>query len=263
VGHYALATGLTRHINAVLSPAPRVIFPAATEMHVKGDERGLERLYHDGTRMTMLVMLTVVLIAGFWANDFYRIWIGSKYLTGAPFHSVAVLFQILLLSVATSYSASIANQILVSAGRVRTVALALVCGSFLNLSISLLLIRSYGLVGVAIATVSASIIIDLVVMHVLVQRTLNLSLDTFLRRACARPLAAGLMQAALLGGVRTVMGRPENWAALFAQGAIAGLISALVVLAIGVTPEERRRFVFRPVRRVWRGTTEPVEATFS
>ena len=263
VGHYALATGLTRHINAVLSPAPRVVFPAATEMHVKGDERGLERLYYDGTRMTLLVMTTVVLVAAFWASDFYRIWIGNKYLTGVPFHSVAVLFQILLLSVATSYSASIANQILVSAGRVRVVALALVCGSFLNLGISLLLIRSYGLAGVAIATVSASLIIDLIVMHVLVQRTLNLRLDAFLRRACGRPFAAAALQATMLAAVRVLLGRPDNWPALLAQGVVAGVISAAVVLAIGVTPEERQRFVFRPVRRVWRGTAKPAEASLS
>ena len=45
VGHYALATGLTRQINSVLVPVGQVIYPAATELHAQGDKSRLERLY--------------------------------------------------------------------------------------------------------------------------------------------------------------------------------------------------------------------------
>src|SRR5207247_10385008 len=78
VGFYALATGLTRQINSVLNPIPQVIYPAATELHVRDDRRALEQLYHDGSRLMLLVMIPVVLIAAFWAPDFYRLWLGSK-----------------------------------------------------------------------------------------------------------------------------------------------------------------------------------------
>ena len=44
----------------------------------------------------------------------------------AALQSVAVLFQVLLIGMVTSYSSTIANQILVGAGRVPTVAIALV-----------------------------------------------------------------------------------------------------------------------------------------
>ena len=120
VGHYALATGLTRQINSVLSPVPQVFYPAATELHVRGDQRGLERLYHDGSRLMLLVMISVVLPAAFWAEDFYRLWIGEKYLSGVPFQSVAVLFQILLISVVSDYSSGIAGQIPVVVWRWRS-----------------------------------------------------------------------------------------------------------------------------------------------
>jgi O-antigen/teichoic acid export membrane protein len=259
VGHYALATGLTRQLNSVLSPVPQVLYPAATELHVRGDHSGLERLYHDGSRLMLLVLTTVALPAFFWAGDFYRLWIGDRYLGGGMFTSVAVLFQILVISVFTSYSSSIANQILIGAGRVRTVATALICGSFLNLTISLLAIRHYGLAAVAAATTGASVVIDLVAMPLLLQGILGLSAAKFVRHACARPVAVGLLQALLIMLVR-LSGRPEHWAQLIAQGMVAGVGMVAIVFAVGLAPEERRRFFLDPLRRVWSSRGGPAEA---
>ena len=97
VGYYALATGLSRQINSVLSPVPQVVYPAAADLHVRGDRANLERLYHDGSRLTMLVMIPLVLVAA-WASNFYRLWLGQKHLSEVSFHSLAFLFQILLIS---------------------------------------------------------------------------------------------------------------------------------------------------------------------
>ena len=78
-------------------------------------------------------------MAAFWAEDFYRLWIGEKYLSGTQFHSVAFLFKILLISTVTSFFTNVGAQILTGAGRVRVIALALICGSVLNLTGSLLI----------------------------------------------------------------------------------------------------------------------------
>lgn len=164
VGHYALATGLSRQLNSVLSPVPQVVYPAATEMHAQDNLSGLETLYHKASRLMMLIMIPTVLMAAFWSNDFYRLWIGEKYLSGAPFQSVALIFQILLLSTVTMFSSGIAQQIICGTGRIRANATLLIIGSVINLTFSLILIRPYGLAGIAIATVIASVVIDLIAM---------------------------------------------------------------------------------------------------
>jgi O-antigen/teichoic acid export membrane protein len=250
VGHYALATGLTRQINSVLAPVPQVVYPAATELHVRGDRKGLERLYHDGSRLMLLVLSSVVLAAAFWAADFYRLWIGERYLTGTPFQSVALVFRILLISVFTDFSSSIAGQVLVGAGRVRTLAVALICGSVLNLTISLALIPHFGLAGVAAATVVASIVIDFIAIPILLQRAVGLSAIDFLRHACPRPAAVAALQVLLFTVIR-LAGRPDHWYQLVAQGTVAGLGSAIILLAVGITATERQRFVWHPTRRLW------------
>jgi O-antigen/teichoic acid export membrane protein len=248
VGQYSLATGLIQQISALLSPIGQVMYPAATAMHAQSDYDGLKRLYHDGTRLLMLVMLSVVLIGGFWAKDFYRLWIGEQYLSGQPYHSVALLLQVLLLSTITSYTANIGIQILIGAGRVRIMAIALICGSALSLAMSVGLVQVCGLLGIAIAVVISSTIIDLIVVPVMVQRVLGLSATEWMRKACVRPILVCVVDIALLSVIRLAPS-PENWAHLILQGALAGTACAGTALAIGVTREERRRFLVWPFRR--------------
>ena len=255
VGHYALATGLTRHLNAILGPLPAVLYPAATELHMQGDRGRLERLYHDGSRMTMLVMVPLVLVAGFWAADFYRLWVGDRYVSHGQFESVAVLFRVLLICTVTSYACSTAQQILIGAGRVRIVAISLISASAVNLTLSALLIREFGLIGVAIATVAASAAIDMIALPLLLQRCVGLSLGQFARRACVRPLIAGALQFLVIVGVRSIA--PANtWPRLVAQCGIAALVCAVFLVIAGLDASERQRLIVAPLRR-WRARLFP------
>jgi O-antigen/teichoic acid export membrane protein len=251
VGHYALAMGLSRQVNSVLSPVGQVVYPAAAELHVQGNQSGLERLYHDGSRLMMLAMIPIVLVAAFWAEDFYRLWIGEKYLSGAPFHSVALVFRILLISTVTNYSFNIASQILMGSGRVRVLAVALIFGSVLNVAFSVLLIGPYGLVGVATAVAIASVAVDLIAMPLMAQRVLGLSVTDLIRSACMRPLAAGALQSILMLCIRFT-GQPKDWTHLILQGAVAGTGSAALALFVGITARERQRFIVQPLQSLWK-----------
>lgn len=249
VGHYALSTSLVRYIVSILNPVSGALYPAAIEYQVRGDRPAMERLYHDGSRLMLLAMACVVVPSAFFATDFYRLWIGVKYVSGVPYPSVALIFRILLISVVTNYSSAIAFQILLGAGRVKTLALALICGSVLNLGTSLILIRSYGLVGVALAVVGASVAIDLIAVPLLVQRYVGLSAFGMIRRAWPRPLAVAALQAAGFFVVRQ-LGAPQNWNQLVRQGAEGGILALIIVVAIGMRRAERQRFLVRPLQRV-------------
>jgi O-antigen/teichoic acid export membrane protein len=251
VGHYSLVTGLATQINAVLNPVAQVLYPAAAGMHARGEHAELERLYHDGSRLMMLVMSTVVLIAGFYADDFYRLWIGESFLSGTPFQSVAFLLRLLLISVVANYVSAIGSQILTGAGHVRAVALALICGSALSLGVGVALMQPFGLAGLAIGTVTASIVIDLVVMPLLLKRFMGFSLWLFVRYACLRPAAVGVLQAAGLYAIR-LGSHPQTWLALIIEGVMAGILCVAIILAIGVTRAERERFFFAPLTQTWR-----------
>jgi len=259
VGHYALAVGLILQIIGVLSPIGQVIYPAATTLHARGSSDTLRRLYHDGARLTMLVMVCVVLIAAVWAEDFYRLWLGERYIRESPYPSLALLLQLLLLSVVTNYTSNVASQLLMGAGHIRPFSLLLLIGSALNLSLSVLLIGPYGLIGIAIATVVASIVVDLIAIPVLLQRKLGLSVAEFARSACSRPLAVGCLLAVVLTGISR-MGQATGWAELIVQGMCAAVAAALLVVGIGMRRAERERFITRPLGRLIRRTRVSLHA---
>lgn len=288
VGHFALATGLSRQVNSLMGPISQVMYPAAAELHAQGDHARLERLYHEGSRLMMLVMVPVVLIAELWATDFYRLWIGAGFLDGQPYPSVALLFRILLVGTVTTYTTNIAAQVLMGAGRVRTVASVLITGSIITVGLALGLVGPYGLIGMAIAIVAASVIGDLLIVPILAHGIMGLSVGRFLRRACIRPIMAGIVQLILLalirlGGQREAVDswvvewignggfasadwparlagmleltlRPSalNWVDLVIQGLSAGATSLAVLMLIGLTRAERARFIGRPLQRMFR-----------
>lgn len=251
VGHYALAVGLIQQIVGVLAPIGQVIYPAATSLHARAGN--LRRLYHDGARLMMLVMICVVLIAAVWAEDFYRLWLGERFIRESPYPSLALLLQLLLLSVVTNYTSNVAAQLLMGAGHVRPFSLLLLIGSALNLGLCLLLVGPYGLVGIAIATVVASVVIDLIAVPVLLQMKLGLSVADFARSACGRPLAVGCLLAIVLTGISS-LGRATGWTELIVQGACAVLAAALLVIGIGIRGTERERFITKPLSRLLRRT---------
>ena len=248
VGQYALAMGMMQQISSFLKPVGHVLYPAAAALHARNDRDGLKRLYHGGSRLMMLMMIPAVLIPGFFANDFYRLWIGEEYLSGVPYHSVSLLLQVLLLSTVTSYTTNMGVQILIGSGRIKPVAIALICGSLLSLSIGVVLVQLYALLGIAIAVVIASTIIDLIVVPLMVQRVLNLSVVEWVREACVRPILVCVVDVVLLGALRAT-GYSENWWQLSIVGIVALGVCACTALTIGVTSEERQRiFVWWPAR---------------
>jgi O-antigen/teichoic acid export membrane protein len=199
----------------------------------------------------MLVMICVVLIAAFWADDFYRVWLGERYIRETPYSSLALLLQLLLLSVVTNYTANTASQLLIGAGHIRPLALLLLVGSFLNLGLSVLLIGPFGLIGVAMATVVASLLIDLIAIPLLLQLKLRLSVVEFSRNACSRPIVVGCLLALALTGISRV-GQATGWIELIVQGMCAALAAALLVIGFGLRGAERARFITTPLSRLTR-----------
>lgn len=249
VGHYALATGLTRQIGEVLKPVGQVMYPAAVEMHIRKERAELIALYRIGTRFMMLGTVCMVIVAAFWAEDFYRLWIGDKYLSGESFHSVALLLQILLISIAAAYGSNIAGQILIAVGHVRMLAILHICGAALSLIISLLLIRVYGLVGVAVAAAIVAIFVEWIGVLLGLRRVLDIPIYSFVS-ACVRPIVVGLLLALLLGGIRGWMEPVGDWFDLILHGVLAGLASLALTVLFGITSDERRRFVVNPLGRL-------------
>jgi O-antigen/teichoic acid export membrane protein len=249
VAYYGLAVGLSVQVRGVLGNVVVVFYPAATDLHFRGEKTSLERLYCDGTRLMLLVLIPIVLIASFWAEDFYRLWVGEKYLSGNRFPSVALLLKIILIGTAAMYASGISGQILLGIQRVRLVALCVTLEAILILSLSLISIRSYGLIGVAVSGVIGSFIVRLFVIPFALQRAVGLRVKQVLKKGFLRPVVVSFLLLPLFMLIK-LTGQPRDWLHLILHGLFAGVGAVVTILMVGVTAEERLQFLFEPVQRI-------------
>jgi hypothetical protein len=112
------------------------------------------------------------------------------------------------------------------------------------------LIQYQGLLGLAWATVAASLIIDLIAIPLMLQRHVGLRLLSMVKASCPRPLLVSLLLAGICVSIRSVLPAPMRFFDLIYHGLAAGCAAAALVLAFGVTAEERRRFVWSPMQRL-------------
>ncbi len=248
-GRYALATGLTSQIGAILAPIGQVIYPAAAELHARGDDERLERLYRDGTRLLLLAAVPALLVACFWADDFYRVWIGAEYVSGHEYTSVATLMRVLCATLLMGYCANIAGQLLLGSGRVKLLAMSMMAGSATNLLTMALLIPRYGLLGVAIAAFTGATLTHGILVPRALQSVVKFRVRRVFFSALTRPLAVAAVLSASFYAIR-LTGPAMNWGMLFLHGAVAGAISVVAILTIGVSAGERRQYVWTPLRRI-------------
>lgn len=249
VGHYALAAGLWHELNRLFSPIGQVMYPVAAEMHVKDEKLGLQRLYVDGTRLLLLVVLPVVAAAAVWADDFYFLWVGGEFLTGDPFVSVGTLFRAMLIATVIGYSANIAGQSLIGAGHVRALASLKFLGALATVAVSIALIGQLGLIAIAFALSVGIFLSDVFGTSIVMKRLLDLRFSQFLRRSLLRLFLTGV--ALLMFDVMIQnLWEPDTWSKLLAQGGIAGCCSLVIVLLVGMTADERRDLIVKPLSKL-------------
>lgn len=250
VAFYALAAGLVEQLEGALRRIDRVFFPLATALDAKGERELLRELYLKGTRLILLAMSIVAIPASLWAADFYRLWVGKKYVQGGEFASVAVLFHVLLVAMIFRLLPVVGGQTLQAIRRVKPLALLAIAEAGANLAISIILAFHYGLVGVAIGTVASVFLFRTVIVPWMIGSELGVSLRMYFTESLLRPLLVTAVLGCLLGFYKTIFTSVESFPGLALDGVIAGILGIIVAVAFGLRRDERQQYLFDPLRRV-------------
>lgn len=150
VSPYSIARRLSGVPQMVAQQTVGSLLPIAAELHAEGAAERLRALYLSASRITLAICipLSAVLIA--LAAPLLALWVGPEYSRYSP------IVVILALAGLAEISHWPGGLILQGIARHRLLALAYICAAFANLGISILLVRSYGLIGVALGTLIPS-----------------------------------------------------------------------------------------------------------
>jgi len=176
---YSLARRLSEVAQVLTDQFMKVLLPLASELHAENDQVRLRSVYITGTRLTLAIFLPVGCILVILARPILTVWVGAAYA------DYAHLVTILTLASLIDTSQWPAISILQGMARHRPLALVSVGTGLANLALSVALVQSLGLTGVALGTLLPTTIacLGLVLpysMHVIGVSTTQVVKEVFL-----------------------------------------------------------------------------------
>ncbi len=166
-----------------------MVMPAVASLAAARDEKALERVKYDGTRMHLAAVLPLGLLAWIYAAPFLTLWVGDRL--GRPASEVAPLMR-LFLTAAIPLVLSVPVQMAIGFNKIPVIALAAMGGAVVNLPVSYVLTTRIGVAGVIWGTVLTTFFSNLIIPGLYVAKVLAIDPREFLRRTLAPPLAGAV-----------------------------------------------------------------------
>jgi O-antigen/teichoic acid export membrane protein len=228
---YSIARRLSELPTLLTYEFVRILFPLASELHGSEDRGRLRALYIGSTRVTLAMFVPIAVALMVLAGPFLTAWVGERYAGDAD---VAV---ILLAAGAFELAMYPGGTMLMGSNAHRPLAVFAGASALLNLSLSVILVGSIGVTGVAFGTLIATTLEAMVVVP-FGMRHFRVPARTMLSQALAPGLLPAVPAVIALFVLRAAL-TPSSLPAVTGVGAIGGLVYAAGYLSFSATADER------------------------
>jgi O-antigen/teichoic acid export membrane protein len=212
-----------------------VLYPVVVDCDSAQRHDRLRDLLVQGTRFSLALSLPVAGALALLAEPLVLGW------TGPRFAAAAVLVQLLALVVVARVGTATAGTVLRGAGGHRLLSLSNLAAAAVNLVLSIVLIRRYGLPGVAIATLIPVAIRGCAVLIPVACTRVGLGLGAFLGEAVWPATWPAVIALGLLALARNAV-RPSLLECLV-YGSLTGAVYALLFVGVAIGRRDRRRYL--------------------
>jgi O-antigen/teichoic acid export membrane protein len=257
VAIWAVAQRLIEIVQRVTDQLNAVLFPVVVDSATIESTDRLQKILIQGTRLSLAMVVPIATVLALIARPLIMLWVGPVFA-----ESVAVI-HILSFVVALRVGNATSAVILKGSDHHKFLALANISMAVGNLVLSVLLVRVYGLIGVAVGTLIPMIVIAMFVVFPAACRRVQLPVSTVIRRSVWPATWPALVMGSLVLLTRSnVQG---SWSLMILQSLAAALIYAGLFLLLAISREERDWY-FNKVKEVLRRSpvaSAPTEASMS
>jgi O-antigen/teichoic acid export membrane protein len=248
VPFYAFARILVQNLTFACLAVTQPLRPNLLLHWTRGEKDKAYEVYYTGARYSAFVagMLTAFLTA--YGSDVLRLWVGRRFVEGSFLFRADIVLLLLLFANLPRLLHSISWQFLYATNNQRGLTVLLVCEAGINLILSFLLVKPYGLVGLGIASLVPMVLSHLINVPLLIRRLLGASVKRFLIDGVSKPLAGAVVIFLLGYGMRS-MYPVHGWTELVVQGGLLGGLALLYGACIVATQRDRQ-LLMNKFRRV-------------
>lgn len=156
VTFYMIGNNLCSYANQVVEGMGGTFVPAASTYEASGDTGALLRLYKNGTRAILALSLPIMITLIIRGPAFIGLWMGAEYA-----HQSGIVLTILCIARVFSFANRTGSAIAFGIEKHKTVALWSISEGIVNLALSIVLARWFGIYGVALGTMIPSLFLQI------------------------------------------------------------------------------------------------------
>ena len=236
VAVYAVTLRLADYQRQVCNQFNGFLFPIVVRLRASGSLEALQTMLIEGTRIALVLVTGVTIgVIGFGRPLLVR-WMGAGFEAGAVPLYVLALAGIVLVGQGPL------GNILLGTGRHRLVAFVSLGEAIANLALSVILVRRFGMLGVAIGTAVPIALANLLILMPAACRQVHVPLTRFLRLVMAAPVAGACPAIAVCVALR-MWAPPTSVPGILGEGALVGLVYLTAVCAFGFDRDVRARYL--------------------
>jgi O-antigen/teichoic acid export membrane protein len=235
VAIYTVAFRLADYQRQLCNQLNSLLFPVVVRLEAEQRSADIREMLIETTRIALsLVMAVTICMIGFGQPLIDR-WMGPGF-----DRAVAPLYVLALTGIVLVGQGPLGN-VLLATGRHRLVAGVSLGEALANLGLSLVLVQSLGILGVAIGTAIPVAVANLFILLPAACRRVDLPLSTFARRVGTPAVMGAVPAIVICAGLRAWHQSP-SLAAIVAQAALILVVYAIALCAFGLQPGERARY---------------------
>jgi O-antigen/teichoic acid export membrane protein len=245
VAVYAVILRLADYQRQVACQFNGLLFPIAVRLGAGRRAAALESMLVDGTRIALILITGVTVCAIGFAEPLLLRWMGPAFEAGiVPFYVLAITGIVLV-------SQGPLGSILLGTGHHRLIAAVSMGEALANILLSVVLVRRFGMLGVAIGTAVPVFVANWFVLLPIACREFGMTTTAFLRRVLPAP-AAGVLPAVAVCVLLRSQYPPTTVVWILAEASLVGAVYLITVVTIGLERAVRSRYA-EHVRRVLPG----------
>lgn len=219
---------LTNQLNGVL-------FPVIVHSDTTDDKRRLQQILLQGTRLSLATVIPIATALMMLADPLVRSWAGEEMVAAAP------VLQILAIAVVIRVGNATGSTLLKGSGQHKVVAFTNIGAGLVNLVLSVVLVRAYGLVGVAVGTLIPIAVASACILNPAACRRVGLPIGRMVLHSVVPAVWPALLVAAMLAWTRGISA--GTFLAVAAQGALGGALYLALFFGLAIGRADRALYV--------------------
>ena len=236
VGIYAVAQKMAEQLSQVLKRGVNVLAPVAAELGGGRDREALGLLFLTGTKYAFAMALSLWVLCLSLGTQAIVAWIGPEFASAGPV--LVILAGAMVLATVEGVAASV----LAMTGHHRATSRAALVSALVNIVASLLLIRPYGILGVAIGTLVAGLTIDLVLVPRLAFAAYGVRAMDFVRHVLAPAAVSAGVQLISIDLIKRAW-EPQTLPEICVVSLAGVLVFASCFWRLGIPSQHRTAFL--------------------